>query len=170
MNHNIYFPQFDKAANIRKGKSVLDYAVELGIPVSSGCKGRGVCRECRITVEKGSGALKERTTLENDLNKGERLACQSVIEDDTVDMQVKVSHLGKLEHIAAAGKGSEPELLPLTVRKGRRFFFRGLEIGSCRKHIYGIAADIGTTTVVLHLLDLETGKLVFTSAFENPKE
>ena len=35
--------------------------------------------------------------------------------------------------------------------------------------IHGLAMDLGTTTVVLRLLNLETGKLVADASFENPQ-
>ncbi|MEX2089807.1 MAG: ASKHA domain-containing protein, partial [Bacteroidota bacterium] len=35
--------------------------------------------------------------------------------------------------------------------------------------LYGIAMDLGTTTVVLRLLNLETGEIVADSSFENPQ-
>ena len=34
---------------------------------------------------------------------------------------------------------------------------------------YGIAMDLGTTTIVLRLLDLETGELIADASFENPQ-
>src|SRR5205814_3157091 len=37
------------------------------------------------------------------------------------------------------------------------------------RHGYGIAMDLGTTTVVLRLYDLETGDLLAGAAFENPQ-
>ena len=38
-----------------------------------------------------------------------------------------------------------------------------------RGSIYGIAIDIGTTTVVMNLIDLESFDLVYTTSFENPQ-
>ncbi len=43
-----------------------------------------------------------------------------------------------------------------------------LEAGNHR-HLYGAAADIGTTTVVLHLVDLQTGKTLATVSTTNPQ-
>ena len=169
MKHKIHFPQFGKKANILKGKSILDYVKELKIPISSSCGGRGICKECRIIIEKGREVLNKGTELEKDLSKEERLACQTIIEDDSTDIYVRVSHRGSLEQISAKGGRKEVKLNPLTRREGKKVLFGDKEIGSYRNHIYGIAADIGTTTIVLHLVNLENGKLIFTSAFENPQ-
>ena len=35
--------------------------------------------------------------------------------------------------------------------------------------IYGLSIDVGTTTVALNLVNLETGKIKATSSFENPQ-
>ena len=35
--------------------------------------------------------------------------------------------------------------------------------------IYGLAMDLGTTTVVIRLINLETGELVADASFENPQ-
>jgi uncharacterized 2Fe-2S/4Fe-4S cluster protein (DUF4445 family) len=37
------------------------------------------------------------------------------------------------------------------------------------RHLYGAAVDIGTTTVVLHLADLQTGKILATASTANPQ-
>ena len=169
MKHKIHFPQFGKRADLLKGKDIFDYITRLGIPMGSSCGGRGICKECRIVIEKGCEALSHRTELENGLNDKERLACQAVIKDDSADIYVRLPHRSSLEQMAIEGRGKEVELHPLTRKKGKKVLFNDKEIGNYRNHIYGIAADIGTTTIVLHLMDLESGELVFTSAFENPQ-
>ena len=169
MEHEIYFPQFGKRAKLRKGKSILDYAKELSIPISSGCGGLGKCKECKVFIEKGHKALNNKTELEKELGEGERLACQALVEDESTDIYVRVLHHGALEQIFSRGRGRKIRLDPLTRRVGSKVVFDGKEIDRYRGHIYGIAADIGTTTIVLHLLDLESGDLVHTLAFENPQ-
>jgi uncharacterized 2Fe-2S/4Fe-4S cluster protein (DUF4445 family) len=169
MKHKIYFPQFGKKADLLKGERIFDCAKRLGIPISSSCGGQGICKECKIVIEKGHEVLNGRTECEKDLSKEERLACQAVIEDDSTDIYIRVLHQGSLENILATGRRGKVKLDPLTRREANKVLFGGRKIGSYRNHIYGIAADIGTTTIVLHLMDLETGKLVFTSAFENPQ-
>lgn len=45
----------------------------------------------------------------------------------------------------------------------------GIEGGDTRDHLYGLAADIGTTTVVAYLVDLATGTVVAHTAGLNPQ-
>jgi uncharacterized 2Fe-2S/4Fe-4S cluster protein (DUF4445 family) len=44
-----------------------------------------------------------------------------------------------------------------------------VKVDTYREAIYGLAADLGTTTVVLNLVDLETGETKYTASFENPQ-
>jgi len=85
LRHKIYFAQFGKERGIWKGRTILDYAKELGILISSSYSGLGKCKECRIAIEKGYQALDERGDLEKELERGEskclwrtsyRIACK----------------------------------------------------------------------------------------------
>jgi len=168
MRHKIYFPQFGKERKISEGRTILDYAKELDIPISSSCNGLGRCKECRIAIEKGHQALNEKKDLEEELERGERLACQTIIKDPSFDVWVKILYYGYLQ-ILAKGKHRKVELNPLIKRVGDKVVFNNKEIDTYRGRVYGIAADIGTTTIVLHLMDLENGDHIYTYAFENPQ-
>jgi len=169
LKHKIYFPQFGKKAEISKGKTILDYAKELGIPISSSCGGSGRCKECRVIIENGFEGLNKKTDFERELDRNERLACQAVIKSISKDISVKVLHYGHLRQILEKGKNKRIKLDPLTKRVGEKVVFNNEEIDNYQAHIYGIAVDIGTTTIVMHLMDLENGELIDTCAFENPQ-
>jgi uncharacterized 2Fe-2S/4Fe-4S cluster protein (DUF4445 family) len=57
----------------------------------------------------------------------------------------------------------------LVTRDGDRILIDGIEVERSTGPIYGIAMDLGTTTVVLRLLDLESGELIADTSFENPQ-
>jgi uncharacterized 2Fe-2S/4Fe-4S cluster protein (DUF4445 family) len=61
------------------------------------------------------------------------------------------------------------EVDPLVTRDGDRILIDGIEVERSTGPIYGIAMDLGTTTVVLRLLDLESGELIADTSFENPQ-
>jgi uncharacterized 2Fe-2S/4Fe-4S cluster protein (DUF4445 family) len=61
------------------------------------------------------------------------------------------------------------ELDPAVTRDGDRILIAGVEIERSNGPIYGIAMDLGTTTVVIRLMDLETGEMVADASFENPQ-
>jgi uncharacterized 2Fe-2S/4Fe-4S cluster protein (DUF4445 family) len=58
---------------------------------------------------------------------------------------------------------------PYVTREGDRVLLDGKEVGRSDGPIYGLAMDLGTTTVVIRLLNLETGEIVADSSFENPQ-
>ena len=159
MTSSIYitFGEKTKHAELETGTTILDYARLLNIPITSRCGGHGTCGECRITVEKGFGALNERTEPEMNLKQNERLACRAKIINTLSDVKINVLHFGNLQ-ILSTGTTKEFELSPAVERKGSTVTFMNRKIGNYGGHIFGIAADIGTTTVVLHLMNLETGE------------
>jgi uncharacterized 2Fe-2S/4Fe-4S cluster protein (DUF4445 family) len=58
---------------------------------------------------------------------------------------------------------------PAVTRGGSRILLDGEEIDRTDGPLHGLAMDLGTTTVVLRLLNLETGEVVADSSFENPQ-
>ena len=58
---------------------------------------------------------------------------------------------------------------PAVTRDGDRILIDGEEVDRSTGPIHGLAMDLGTTTIVLRLFDLETGELVADSSFENPQ-
>ncbi len=157
-----------RSVELEPGKNILDYARQLDIPISSRCGGAGTCGECRVFIEQGSESLNERNGLEDKLKQGERLACQAKIVNTSSDIYATVLHYGHMQ-VLSEEISKDIELDPLTRKKGNNVVFDGEIVNGYRENIYGIAADIGTTTVVLHLMDLENGKTVSTYAFENPQ-
>src|SRR5204862_3247796 len=61
------------------------------------------------------------------------------------------------------------KLDPAVRRAGRRFLLDGEEIDRTDGPIHGLAMDLGTTTIVIRLLNLETGEVIADSSFENPQ-
>lgn len=171
MAYRIYFPQFGKSIEISERSTILEHAQKLSIPINAPCDGAGTCGQCRVAIKRGYGALNEKTAIEEKLlGKGkQRLACQARILNSSVDVYVKVLTFGELQ-ILTEEKERKVKLNPLTRKSGDKVIFGedGI-VGNYRGKIYGIAADIGTTTVVLHLMDLESGTCVSTFAFENPQ-
>jgi uncharacterized 2Fe-2S/4Fe-4S cluster protein (DUF4445 family) len=67
------------------------------------------------------------------------------------------------------GHDGETPLDPAVTRDGDRILLDGNEIARSTGPIYGIAVDVGTTTVVMRLVNLETGEITATQSFENPQ-
>ncbi len=67
------------------------------------------------------------------------------------------------------GSHQKMQLDPAVTRDGDRILIDGIEVERSTGPIHGIAMDLGTTTIVLRLIDLETGELVADASFENPQ-
>jgi uncharacterized 2Fe-2S/4Fe-4S cluster protein (DUF4445 family) len=170
MKNRIYFPEFNKDKLLKLGQTILKAAQDLNIPINTGCGGLGICKECIVKIEKGREALNSKTKTEETLGKDERLACQATVENLGYDIYVNVINTGFIANILTYGrKRKEIYLNPTVKKKNNKVFLGEREIDDYRGALFGIAADIGTTTVVLHLIDLEKGNIVYTSAFGNPQ-
>jgi uncharacterized 2Fe-2S/4Fe-4S cluster protein (DUF4445 family) len=171
MKNRIFFPQFNKDKLLEQGKTILDFAQSLNIPINTGCGGLSICKECIVKIEKGREALNRKTKTEETLEEDQRLACQATVENLGYDIYVNVVNTGFIANILTYGKKrKEISLNPTVKRKNNKVFLEEREIDNYRGALFGIAADIGTTTVVLHLINLEKGNIVYTSAFENPQK
>jgi uncharacterized 2Fe-2S/4Fe-4S cluster protein (DUF4445 family) len=158
-----------KKAELVKGKRILSYLQELGIDINASCGGKGECGQCLVEVESSPGALSDKTEVEHKFiqNERQRLACQAIIlkTDEPIYVQVPRRSFSILD----SGKYWEIPVVPFVRRGGERVFYESEEVGKYLGGIYGIALDIGTTTLALYLVDLETGEVRSVSARENPQ-
>jgi uncharacterized 2Fe-2S/4Fe-4S cluster protein (DUF4445 family) len=149
------------------GKTLFAYADELAVQVPTSCGRAGVCHECIVEVKHGIEALSPPTEAEAFLKGAYRLACQAVVRDTSRDVEFAL--LRRRPQILTTTSGKIAELDPVVTRSGSEVFYDGQPIDHFRGHLYGVAVDAGTTTVVLELVDLETGRSVYISSFENPQ-
>ena len=106
------------------------------------CGGRGVCGKCKAEAD---GLLSPLTEREEAL--GSRLACQTrLLGDAVVTLPMRVA----MANIAATGERPAFAYQPM---KGR----------------YGLAVDIGTTTLAASVLSLTDGGVLATAVAENPQ-
>jgi uncharacterized 2Fe-2S/4Fe-4S cluster protein (DUF4445 family) len=149
------------------GRTIFDYADELAVQVPTSCGRNGSCHECVVEIRKGMDALSPRNLPESFLRGDYRLACQAVVQNPKVDVQF--SPLRRRPKILTSTQQKPAEVDPVVVRRGERVYYDGEVIDKYRGHLYGLAMDLGTTTVVLELVDLESGESVSGSSFENPQ-
>ena len=144
--------QFEFAA----GESLLAVLLRAGLPVDNACGGRGVCGKCRVRVLGGdAGAVTdtERQVLRReDLDRGVRLAC---LVHPASDLTVELLHRDRRNDVLTSG------YLPA--------FAHDVDFSryaACEEP-YGVAVDIGTTTVVCSLVDLRSGRETAAAAAVN---
>ena len=113
-----------------------------GYAISAPCGGNGICGKCKVMA---SGALSPETMRERAL--GNRLACQARLLGD---VNVILPVVQTLTNIAASGTRPTFTLSPMPGR-------------------YGLAVDIGTTTLAASLVELATSNTLASATAENPQ-
>ena len=149
------------------GKSIFDYADALSVRVPTSCGRTGECHECIVEIKRGIDALSPLTDAEAFLRDDYRLACQAKIVDADADVEFAV--LRRQPRILTRSVRRDIELDPVTRRIGDGVYFGDTRIDDYRGQVYGVGIDVGTTTVVLNLADLESGEILGTASFENPQ-
>ena len=140
---------------VRKGTLLADAAAHAGIRIDRHCGGAGVCGKCRVRAITPE-LLKPLTETEKkffspeEIESGVRLSCCAAISGSgTVEVIDIVSSSG---HQILKGFSKDT---PITWQPD--------------KSGYGIAVDIGTTTVVCYLADLSRHKEMDSYSFLNPQ-
>lgn len=154
------------------GRSLFEHAETLGIDVPTSCRKQGKCKECMVEVAEGMSLLSARTEAERHLQGDFRLSCQTLVTGASGHVRCHTMRRGqmRIERRAFGLPAGPPALLdPAVTRDGDRILIDGAEVDRSQGPIHGIAMDLGTTTVVLRLLDLETGELIADTSFENPQ-
>ena len=157
----------DRELELAAGKSIFDYADSLQVRVPTSCGRSGECHECIVEIKRGMDALTSPSRPESFLRDNYRLACQATVVDPEADVEFAVLRRQPRILTHSVRRSVEPE--PLTARRGDGVYFQDRRIDSYRGTIYGLAIDVGTTTVVLNLVDLESGEIAYTASFENPQ-
>ena len=156
-----------KRKELAAGRTIFDYADELAVQVPTSCGRTGHCHECVVEIRRGMDALRPRNEVESFLRENYRLACQAVVEDDRAD--IEFSPLRRKPQILSTTLEKSVDPDPLVTRRGDVVYYDDVAVDRYRGRLFGIAIDLGTTTVVMDLVDLETGRSVHVSSFENPQ-
>jgi uncharacterized 2Fe-2S/4Fe-4S cluster protein (DUF4445 family) len=135
----------------RPGMSLFDCAERLGVRVPTSCNKQGKCKECLVEIAQGMECLTPPGEQERHLSAPFRLSCRALVVEGHGDLRCHTMRRGRMR-IERQAVG-----LPAAHPSG------GSRAG------YGIALDLGTTTVVLRLVNLATGEIVADASFENPQ-
>ena len=161
------------ACAAEKGMSLFTFAEKLGVPVPTSCNKQGKCKECVVEVTDGMDCLSSRGPAERHLQGAFRLSCCTRIaqEDGLVRCHTMRRGAMRIEKHAfeLPVHGPKWKLEPAVTRDGDRILLDGVEIERGTGPLHGLAIDLGTTTIVIRLLNLETGEVIADSSFENPQ-
>jgi uncharacterized 2Fe-2S/4Fe-4S cluster protein (DUF4445 family) len=162
-----------RRAEVAPGTSLFDYAESLGIQVPTSCRKNGKCKECVVEVTSGMEYLSELSEPEHHLRDNFRLSCCCKVVADSGTVRCHTMRRGEMRierHAFQLPTGDQKwELDPAVTRDGDRILLDGEEIARSTAPIHGLAMDLGTTTIVIRLLNLETGEVIADSSFENPQ-
>ncbi|MCF7847439.1 MAG: ASKHA domain-containing protein [Kiritimatiellales bacterium] len=132
-------------------RSVLDLAREAGWHIDAKCGGKGFCASCNVLLGAGHYRVFAEEIEVLPEQRREVLACQTVVLSETAEIFIPRSSVIALDGARIADEMEIPEHT-LNPRFGEGF---------------GIAVDVGTTTVVAALVDLSTGKVVSRESLYN---
>jgi len=155
------------------GKTLFDHADGVGIQVPTSCLKQGKCRECLMEVVEGMDLLSDPADEEAHLQDRFRLSCRARIVASDGSIRCHTMRRADMRILEEAtplpGNLSVEELNPSVTRDGDQIYLDGERIAESKQPIHGLAMDLGTTTVVLRLVDLESGQLIASTSFENPQ-
>ncbi len=156
-----------KSINANSKLSLFEMVGEQKIP--SSCKKTGKCKECLVEIKSGTEFLSPMTKEEQHLMPQYRLSCQTYIhtEGDVVAQSLRRTQI-KIEDTGVSSL-HELTLDPAIYRQGNDVYMGDNIIDTTDGPILGLAIDIGTTTVVVRLIDLENRTVITNASFENPQ-
>ncbi len=145
MNHfKIIIEPECKQIFIHEGATILEAASQAGIILNTSCGGKGTCKKCIVQISPDNRKV---------------LACQYRIHSDLTVI------------IPSESRYFEPKILEHGVsgKKACSDIYEKYHKITGKDKIFGIAVDIGTTTVVAKLINLKDGQVLATEATLNPQ-
>ncbi len=133
--------------------NLLEVLQENHIFLPALCGGKGICGKCGIRILEGSLPITEvdrRIFSESELENGMRLSCLAEVKNP---LSILVENHLESDFKALGSSTDEPLRFEVT--------------HTYSKGDYGIAIDIGTTTLAFSLLDLHTGTCLDTQTMVN---
>lgn len=178
----VHFKTNSKTVEVVNGTTVLSAARSAGIMIDSPCNGNGTCGKCKVKmvgdfasdiIVKGEACL---SAIE--YSKGLVLACcteiQGDVEIETIERldNESLQILSNGQTVAIELAGSIHKVYDIQEGKTKVLtdeLLLGKEDGNTAKENYGVVVDIGTTTVVLALYDIHSGRELATVSALNPQ-
>jgi uncharacterized 2Fe-2S/4Fe-4S cluster protein (DUF4445 family) len=187
-----------ESVDMRRGETVRDALYRAGVELDTPCNGQGICGKCLIRVERPEAVEKtphpDISAVQED--QGIRLACQvrprkevavhllspytrneyRILEGQRYpgDRQGPAEPGGFSEDAGAAEARARPAARVIESEKRFRLCYEGqaprdLDAWKPGRAPKGLAIDIGTTTLVLTLLALDTCRELSTASSLNPQ-
>lgn len=183
---NITIQSLDLSITLSPGETLHEGLDRAGVHIETPCGGQGICGDCRIWVSPPDRvpSTPHDNISDDDDADGLRLACQAIptgdvtvrLEDNFVDDRQE-RHQGRI--LLQNSNRSDTEVIPAVavIQEGEAFRLRHdrseetvpLPTWKPTFSPKGLAIDIGTTTMVISLIDLTTGEMLSSGASLNPQ-
>jgi uncharacterized 2Fe-2S/4Fe-4S cluster protein (DUF4445 family) len=177
---NVRFEPLGIVATVPVGTTILQAARQAGAPVESPCNGAGKCAKCQVTIAPADRSrVLEGIPCDHSpatLPDGVVLACHArVVGDVAVRLPAAQRKLQVLsdgaaplrEHGPHIRKHYDPSTGVTSVLAGGRVI--ATEVGDTTALGFAAAIDIGTTTLVVALIDLANGQELSAASSLNPQ-
>ena len=161
-------PERGREARRAAGRTLFDEADELSLQVPTSCRRTGRCRECVVEVTAGAEHLSPPSPPESFLRPPFRLACQAEPHPPDAAVEFEVVRR-RLRIVTPEPERRTAPVEPMVRAEGGVVRWGDEEIEHLRGGVHGLAIDVGTTTVVLELVDLQSGRTLELVALENPQ-
>lgn len=143
----------NRSFDVSEGTTLLDALRANSVILDAPCNGLGTCGKCKVRVAPLRGQSDQGLSGRVESLETEVLACETVVRAATV---VWLPEQHTETRVLLGGTGGS---------RSRRSEAGGDE----RDRSFGIAVDIGTTTLVLALIDRRTGEAIATLGSLNPQ-
>ena len=177
----IRFIPSDKAVFVADGTNLLEAARKAGVSIEAPCDGTGTCGKCRVkipaTQQRNFEEAPHEWLTQAERGEGWALACQSTVQGDLLvepdwyaadDLKIlSEGHIVTVELDAWITKTFDASAARTTVTAGGALL--ATEPGDTTAALFGAAVDIGTTTLVVALIDLRDGRELAIASSLNPQ-
>jgi uncharacterized 2Fe-2S/4Fe-4S cluster protein (DUF4445 family) len=166
--YKITIKSLNKTIICEKSQSIAEALVNNDISINISCMRRGTCGKCKIRHI--SGRLNDINSEESkllsncDVKNNIRLACYSYPEEDIeIDILVKNEDFSITSYGFIPSFKVNPSIYKLLNESENTYVYFDDEMlveedGNTLDKLHGIAVDIGTTTVVMSLIDVNTSQ------------
>lgn len=147
-----------QAVYVLPGTKIIESAAVAGIIINTPCGAAGVCGKCRVKIISPQGEPTEadrKIFSTKELKQGWRLACQNTIAEDTIVEVTRESLLSGIDKIVI-----ESDILQTIIPDERQIR---------DDKYFGVAVDIGTTTLAASLISLKNASEIAVMGDVNPQ-
>lgn len=180
--YTVNFIKENLSVLVEEGTTILNAARQAGVVIESPCNGVGVCGKCKVKLNKDSiknviHGGKHRLSSEEEAD-GFVLSCEAIVKGNISVEDINKQH-NKTLKILGYGKSFDFDLNSFVAKKfvssrnlteiyvGEKL--AGTEQGNTEDKLYGIVVDIGTTTLVTSLVDINSGEEIAHISSLNPQ-